>query len=248
MRIPKIPQQLVPLAIIFVLVIGSLVVARWLLVPETFGTYGHYRAQAVQEIASQEVAYAGYKACLDCHSEVYQLKQQSRHRGVACEVCHGPAAGHVQAPDEYMPEAPRGRGYCPLCHGYNLSRPTGFPQIIPEQHNPGQACMSCHNPHNPLLPHAPEECSACHRDIFNTKVVSPHATLPCRKCHVAPPEHSVDPKFVRAEKPTSRETCGECHSQDAGSPKEIPRIDLEIHGERYLCWDCHYPHFPEANR
>jgi ribosomal protein S27AE len=48
------------------------------------------------------------------------------------------------------------------------------------------------------------------------------------------------------KKPTSREFCGTCHSKEAKSPREIPRIDLTTHGGRYLCWQCHYPHFPES--
>ena len=245
---PKIPQQLIPLAILFAILVGVLLAARWLLVPETFGQKGHYRASAVGEISSHKLIYAGYEACGDCHYEIYELKQQSLHKGVACEVCHGPAAAHVNAPDEYTPDIPKGRGFCPLCHGYNLSRPSGFPQIIPEQHNPGRACMTCHNPHNPLLPHVPEECSACHRDIANVKIVSPHATLLCSRCHEVPQQHLVSPKFARAQKPTSRNLCGQCHAQEADSPKEIPRINLESHGERYLCWDCHYPHYPEVHK
>lgn len=51
------------------------------------------------------------------------------HSGVACESCHGPALAHVEAPDEYIPDAPRGRKGCMLCHGYNPARPSGFPEI-----------------------------------------------------------------------------------------------------------------------
>ena len=32
----------------------------------------------------------------------------------------------------------------------------------------------------------------------------------------------------------------------ADSPAEIPRVDLASHAGRDLCWQCHYPHFPEA--
>jgi ribosomal protein S27AE len=47
-------------------------------------------------------------------------------------------------------------------------------------------------------------------------------------------------------KPAGREFCAKCHGREAASPPEIPRIDLASHGGRYLCWDCHYPHSPEA--
>lgn len=242
----RIPKQILSLAFLFALAIGALIVIRILLVPHSFGRYGHYRADAVDEIIAQEMNYAGYKACVDCHEEIYQLCQNSNHRGVSCETCHGPAAKHVEAPDEFVPSAPRERGYCPLCHNYNPSRPTGFPQIITALHNPGRACMTCHDPHNPLLPHTPEECSACHREIASKKSVSHHATLPCIKCHTVPEEHLVNPKFALAQKPTEREFCGQCHAEGADSPQDVPRIDLGAHGERYLCWDCHYAHNPEA--
>lgn len=248
MKRPRIPKQVTHLAILFVLLTAALITVRRQLIPQSFGVYGHYRANAIDEIISQPINYAGYEACIDCHDDIYELKMQSNHRGVSCEACHGPAAKHVDAPDEFTPEAPRGRGFCPLCHGYNLSRPTGFPQILAKLHNPGRACMSCHNPHNPLLPHAPEECSACHREIVSKKMVSHHATLLCIKCHTVPEEHLVNPKFVRVQKPEDREFCGQCHDKNADSPKDIPRIELNTHNERYLCWDCHYPHHPEANR
>lgn len=244
----KIPQQIIHLAIPFALAITALIIARILFVPDSFGKYGHYRADAVEEVKALDIKYAGYEACVECHDDIYDLKSQSYHRGVSCEVCHGPAAGHIEAPDEFPLEAPRERGFCPLCHGFNPSRPTGFPQIIEIQHNPGKACMSCHDPHNPTLPHKPEDCSACHRQIASQKMVSHHTTLPCTKCHAVPEEHLFNPRFADAQKPGNREFCGQCHSQDAKSLPEIPRIDLSSHGERYLCWDCHYPHNPEANQ
>ena len=246
MNLSRIPQQIIPLIVIFALAIVALVVARQMLVPASFGEYGHYRADAVDEVASQEILYAGAQVCNDCHDDIMEMKQGSYHKGLSCEVCHGPAAEHAEAPDEFTPSAPRGRGYCPLCHGYNPSRPLGFPQILPNMHNPGKACMTCHNPHAPKLPHAPEDCSACHREIASSKMVSHHTTVECQTCHIVPKDHWKDPRSVRAEKPTDIATCGQCHETGADSPKIIPRIDIETHGGRYLCWDCHYPHHPEA--
>lgn len=246
MNLSNFPKQLIPIIILAVAGLAALIVARQLLVPPTFGEYGHYRAAAVDDIASREMVYAGYQACYDCHDEIFDKKQQSNHKGVACEACHGPAAKHIEAPDEFTPRAPRGRGFCPLCHGYNPSRPSGFPQIIPEVHNPGKACMSCHDPHNPLLPHAPEQCSACHREIANAKMVSHHTDLACVDCHVVTKDHMVNPRFVRAEKPKTIAVCAKCHAKNADVARNIPRVNIETHSQRYLCWDCHYPHSPEV--
>ncbi len=246
MKISNVPQQLIPLAIIFAVMITSLLIVRAFLVPESFGEYGHYRADAVDEIMSQDITYAGYEACYDCHDEQYELKQNSHHANVSCEVCHGAAAAHINEPDEFTPSAPRERGYCPLCHGYDPARPSGFPQIITVLHNPGQACISCHDPHNPQLPHPPSSCSACHREIASRKMVSHHALLPCEKCHSVENEHLVDPRSSNPTRPESRKFCGQCHSKDADSSREIPRINMQEHEPRYLCWDCHYPHQPRA--
>jgi hypothetical protein len=243
---PGIPKQVISLVVILVVALGALITARILFVPASFGKYGHYRADAVTEIAQKPIQYAGTGACAECHDDIYQNKQASHHRGLSCEVCHGPAAQHTEAPDEHLPKINRDRSLCVLCHGYNPSRPTGFPQITAELHNPGKACILCHSPHSPTLPHSPDDCSACHGGISNEKAVSPHADLECVTCHEVPADHLLSPRLVLALKPTTREFCGRCHAQDATSSSEIPRVELVSHGGRYLCWDCHYPHHPEA--
>jgi hypothetical protein len=242
----KVPQQLLILGIIAVIIVSIFITMRLLFVPKSFGKFGHYRADAIETVRQLPISYAGAKACGDCHEEVVKTKTKGFHRNVSCEVCHGPAAAHTEDPSTIRPSAPRQRGLCPLCHNYNPSRPTGFPQIITAQHNPGKACMSCHNPHNPVTPTPPKECSACHRGIANQKIVSHHASLECTTCHTVPTDHIKNPRFVRVGKPTNNEFCGKCHDKDAKSAPQIPRIDLSQHAGRYLCWDCHYPHSPEA--
>ncbi len=249
MKTGKIPQQVVVLSLISLVVIVSFFTMRFILTPKSFGKYGHYRADAIDDVKNLPISYAGAKACGDCHDEIVKLKSKGFHRGVSCEVCHGPSAGHTEDPTSIKPEAPRQREGCPLCHNYSPSRPTGFPQIITAQHNPGKPCMTCHRPHNPVPPVTPKDCSACHRSISAQKMVSRHAPLECTTCHSVPKEHFKNPRFVRVEKPTTNEFCGKCHSSDAKAQANlppIPRIDVEKHAGRYLCWDCHYPHSPEA--
>lgn len=241
------PQQLTRLLVMFAVLAGGLVLARYFLSPKTFGEQGHYRAAAVEATVKQPIQYAGREACAVCHTEIAAAHGKARHQTVACEVCHGPAAPHTEAPTENPLPAPRQRGYCPLCHGYNPSRPTGFPQIDPVIHNPLKPCISCHNPHQPEPPHVPEECSACHGEIARMKAVSHHVQLRCTRCHSTPVQHKITPRLVHPDKPRSREFCGGCHAQGARSPQEIPRIELETHGGRYLCWQCHYPHYPELD-
>ncbi len=241
------PQQLQRLLIVFGVLIGGMIAARHFFLPKTFGEKGHYRAAAIPAITAQPIRYAGREACRDCHADIVDVHSTGHHQTVACEVCHGPAAAHTEAPTETQLPKPSKRGYCPLCHGYDPSRPTGFPQIDPLTHNPVKACITCHNPHHPEPPHTPNECSACHGGIARTKAVSRHALLACTQCHDTPVRHKDTPTMVRPEKPRTRAFCGRCHAKDANSAKEIPRVDVETHGGRYLCWQCHYPHMPEAS-
>ncbi len=238
--------QVLRLLIVFSVLIAGLLVARRVLIPPTFGKIGHYRAAAVDAVAARKVKYAGHDVCATCHEDVVKMHDTHRHHGVACEVCHGAAEAHVEAPTDVHLPAPRQRTACPLCHGYDPSRPTGFPQIDPVSHNPLKPCYTCHNPHAPEPPHTPEECSACHAEIARTKAVSHHALLPCTRCHETEKEHKINPLSSRPTKPTSREFCGGCHAVGATGMKEAPRIDMATHGERYVCWQCHYPHFPES--
>jgi hypothetical protein len=245
-RPPRIPQQVSRLAIVFALLIAALVAARHYLIPPTFGDDGHYRAAAIKDITAHPIKYAGRDACADCHSEEVETQSHGRHQALSCETCHGPAAAHVADPGAATPIIPRSRDFCPRCHGYDSSRPTGFPQIDPVSHNPPTPCVECHKPHAPQPPTVPSTCTACHAEIEHTKVASPHAGLPCTRCHEVSEQHRDTPRLSTPTKPTTREFCGGCHAKDANSPKEIPRIDLATHGGRTLCWQCHYPHFPEV--
>ncbi|MBI4876576.1 MAG: hypothetical protein HY822_18215 [Acidobacteria bacterium] len=239
------PQQVVRLGLVFALLIAALLSARWFLVPKTFGQAGHYRAAAVDDVIATKVRYAWREACPMCHPDVAGKNQNGRHRAVACEVCHGAAQAHADAPEKH-PAIPRQRKFCAICHAYDAGRPTGFPQIDSAAHNPAKSCLSCHNPHAPETPRPPDSCGACHGLIARTHVVSNHASIACTQCHETPKQHRVEPLVNRPSKPATREFCGQCHASDAKSSKEIPRVDLAAHGERRVCWECHYPHFPEA--
>lgn len=240
------PKQLIPLIIIGVVLVGALVVARHLLVPDTFGKYGHYRAAAAEISRSIPMVYAGGQVCGECHEDIIETRAYSGHATLSCEICHGPALAHANMETDELPPKPHGRDYCARCHEYEAARPTGFPQILTVSHNPGQPCRECHNPHDPTPPVSPGECSACHRQIANQKAVSRHTNLACTRCHTVPQGHSDNPVAVRAGKPKTRQLCGECHAMGAAGPQHVPQVDMHAHGERYECWDCHYPHHPET--
>ena len=123
------PQQVPRLLAVFLLAAAGLIAARSILIPDTFGDLGHYRAAAIDSVIAHEKKYAGHQECALCHASIAEERRASNHRGVRCEVCHGPAADHVAAPMNVKPDAPRERGFCILCHEFNPSRPKWHKQI-----------------------------------------------------------------------------------------------------------------------
>jgi len=220
--------------LVLLIFIGAFVPVRNLLVPKDFGKYGHYRPAALEEAAALPISYAGHVICNECHDDIVDTKYGGYHKDLACEICHGPSAEHTED-DMIIPPAPRERGYCPLCHEYLASRPTGFPQILAESHNPLKPCISCHDPHDPVPPETPKECEACHAAIARTKAVSHHVYVSCEMCHDAPDEHRIDPRAYRPGKPERRGFCGGCHSDELDVEDVETTVDMATHGEGYVC-------------
>jgi len=246
-KIPlKLPDAAIRLGVVVILIVTAVVVAVSLL-PASLTNRQLQRASAIEREQARPIKYAGANVCGNCHEDEVSLKKDGYHRNVSCETCHGPAQGHTENPVDIKPPAPRDRQFCPTCHAYNQSRPKGFPQINPVTHNPLKPCITCHQPHDPKPPTTPGQCAACHAEIERTKSVSPHALLECTTCHMTPEQHKITPRSVRPGKPMTREFCAQCHGKDS-KVEGPPKIDVATHGEKYLCWQCHYPHMPEVHR
>lgn len=127
------------------------VVVRSLLVPRSFGRYGHYRADAITEVAARPVEYAGHQVCESCHTDVQETKSKGVHKSVACESCHGPLARHADDPASVLPAKLDTAVLCPQCHQENIAKPRSFPQVNAANHSGGAACNTCHQPHSPAM-------------------------------------------------------------------------------------------------
>jgi len=123
-------------------------VRAWLM-PPTFGLYGHYRASALDDVSMQAVKYAGQATCVECHTDVKDLRAAGGHAGLSCEGCHGPRATHAADPGAAAAERPDGRALCVRCHTLNAARPKTLPQVVVSDHAPEGACTECHQPHKP---------------------------------------------------------------------------------------------------
>ncbi len=123
---------------------------RAFLVPKSFGEYGHYRGDAIAEIAALPLVHAGHQSCETCHTEILETKSKGKHEGVACEACHGPQAKHADDPGSILPIKPDAGVLCAQCHEASAAKPKWFPQVAAAEHSGGVVCSTCHNPHHPL--------------------------------------------------------------------------------------------------
>ena len=139
------------LAAVFVVGILMFLGVRASLVPKSFGRYGHYRGDAITEIAARPVNYAGHQACEECHADVLEKKKNGKHVHVNCEACHGPLAAHADDPGSVQPVKLDTAVLCVRCHEANIAKPKNFPQVAAEEHSGGAACNSCHQPHSPAM-------------------------------------------------------------------------------------------------
>jgi len=168
------PQHIRRLISAFAIVIVLFLALQQVLKPSSFGTYGHYRADAIRENADKTLQYAGSVKCSECHEEMHSDKALGFHAQLKCEVCHGPGLKHAlyadkfkdgELPDSLKLHKPDQRRDCAICHEINAARVkivfdtinnTVIHQVNTKKHNlvdkntnEELRCIECHNPHQP---------------------------------------------------------------------------------------------------
>ncbi len=144
-------EHLIRLAVVMGIALVAFVLLRAAVVPKSFGEYGHYRGNAIAEIASRPVVHAGHEVCEGCHTDVVDQKKLGKHVVVPCEACHGPQAKHADDPGTIKPPKIDTAVVCARCHEANSAKPKGFPQVASAEHSGGLACDTCHQPHKPKI-------------------------------------------------------------------------------------------------
>ena len=64
------PAQLNRILLLFIAFIGLFLLVRHFLIPETFGQYGHYRGESLNDNSSIEIVFADKEDCLACHPDI----------------------------------------------------------------------------------------------------------------------------------------------------------------------------------
>ena len=146
-RLLKMPPQIIRLVLLTIGIVCVYFMARYFLVPPSFGQYGHYRGNALQDIASRQPFWAGKASCVECHPDHAQKLAKAEHKTLSCETCHGPGRAHVVNPVEKLPKL--NMSMCVRCHQASPSRPKWLHQINVHTHYTGDVCTECHDPHQP---------------------------------------------------------------------------------------------------
>ena len=146
-----------PLFVVIGVVIAILLF-RAIYVPSDFGsqergyTFGFHRLSNEQEWKDYPAKYKETEYCNECHDDKVAELHSSPHAMIPCENCHGPALNHPDDPEKLPID--RSRELCIRCHA-KLVMPSSdrndIPGIDPAEHNVGEMCSDCHNPHNPNL-------------------------------------------------------------------------------------------------
>ena len=146
------PPQVIRLVLLTIGIVGTYLVARSFLTPPSFGQFGWYRGDALEELRTRPLSFAGKKACEECHPGHIATLQKGSHKGLSCETCHGPCEAHVDNQkhgDKGDKPDKKDITPCMRCHEANPSRPKWHKQIILKSHYTGQKCVECHVPHQP---------------------------------------------------------------------------------------------------
>jgi len=144
--------QVKRIILVFVIFIALMLVLRHFLVPDSWEEYGHYRGDALKEIAYKTPKFVQMDDCAACHDSIAELKSSGEHKSLQCEICHGAGYQHIDDPEGNKELLPSGRQFCLRCHTLNPARSNDeIKQVDPIEHNTDEECITCHNPHQPWL-------------------------------------------------------------------------------------------------
>ena len=185
----KLPKHIVRLLILLVFFLLLAFVAKTWLTDPSFYKYGHYRADAIPELATGEPVYKGSAYCLGCHDERKADWSNGFHAVIQCEACHGadrgcPENGKAMIPADTV-------RLCTTCHEAMPARPARQPQIVLAEHpfpdDENTECQTCHDPHSPTVEEllAGVETRADTQADAKAELPSdlPAAISKCLKCH-----------------------------------------------------------------
>ena len=156
---------------------------RHLVVPASFGQYGHFRGTALADAIVKKRTLITREDCTVCHDKMVR-PLSAKHARVHCADCHGQGGEHIAACTELKSKAAPGavitcnkngltspniRSVCLHCHAKVVGRAPKHPQIIEVDHikengprHPESlsVCLECHYAHDPDPSNTPPDPEA----------------------------------------------------------------------------------------
>ena len=189
----NLPKHIVRLILLLLFSLLLALVAKSYLTDPSFYEYGHYRADAIPELAAGEPVYKGSVYCLKCHEQRRADWSNGAHVVVQCEVCHGTNREVCLNPGQEHPENSQSTipadtiRLCTTCHLALPARPAKQPQIVLGQHpfldEETPQCYTCHNPHSPSNREPPAEEGDQAPTVTAPSAELSEAVSKCAKCH-----------------------------------------------------------------
>jgi predicted nucleic-acid-binding Zn-ribbon protein len=155
-------KRLVLVILSIIVMAGGGLGVKQLLIPESFGRYGHYRADAIKEAAAIPIRHGTNASCFSCHPFEAKIHRAGLHKTISCEFCHGPYADHVTN-GKVAGKLPVKTGrdittLCLRCHNTEIRarskkviKTVALPDHLKVQHvKTTHTCNQCHHVHAPL--------------------------------------------------------------------------------------------------
>ena len=155
MNDPSPKTHLYRLGILLVGLVAVFLVVKEVATPASWNYDVWYRGDSLSDITSEPLSYGENASCKECHKKVNRQLRKRKHKGVACEACHGTLADHAEDGKKTADAiVDKSRWQCENCHLYQINRPKGFPQFPSdvEKHKTikeGEVCLKCHEAHDP---------------------------------------------------------------------------------------------------
>lgn len=239
------PKHIVRLLVLIVIFATVAYAAKRFFRVESFYQYGHYRGNAVADIASKVPKLQGSASCQTCHQEAYAEWTAGIHRkatkdnkvqglvikyGPGCEVCHtGPAGNHPSK--EPMPLSTEDK-ITTITHKH-VDHPANIPgrNLMLRPEDMRNLCLNCHD----KLEARPKEQRQISIDShsgteFCTTCHNPHSPRIIFAETPRPPYDPVTGKLIAAEQiktgnaslgKSVEAKCAACHGKTGVSPNPI---------------------------
>ncbi len=156
-------RLLLALVVLLVVFLGI----RALAIPSSWDSERWYRQESLTDIQQLPIRFGGNGSCAtsECHEPTEATRHDEKrgsldhgqHKGLACEVCHGPLVDHAKNGEKSQDaKITVANELCMSCHRQALGRPEQFAQFSTTQiyHKvlkvrERSLCRACHDPHDP---------------------------------------------------------------------------------------------------